>query len=134
MRSDGLSLTRAARRAHTTPETIRKHVGRALVRTARGRYAASPSDRFTRHVWFLTPDGKVEVAVRGSRPAERVARYMAAVDRYLRTGDTDALAEFQGQGIRARNQTFLFLTDTDALDRLANAGEVSFERLYARRA
>ena len=82
----------------------------------------------------ITKSGKVEVAVRGSRPASRVARYMAAVDQYLRTGNTNALDEFRGQTIRARNVTYHFLTDLPALDRLAHAGEVSFERLYVLRA
>ena len=134
MRTDGESLTRAAREAHTTPETVHRYVGTALVRTRRGRWAATPSDRLTRHVWMFTKDGKVEVAIRGSRQASRVARYMAAVDGYLKKGDTDALAKFEGQGVRSRNQTYLFLTDTEALERLAKAGEVSFERLYTRRA
>jgi len=59
---------------------------------------------------------------------------MAAVGRYVNTGDTAALAEFQGQKIRSRNQTYLFLTDTAALKELGDALEISFERLYARRA
>ena len=134
MRSEGRSLTRAARIAHTTPVTVRKHVGRTLVRSASGRYVASPSDRLTRRVWFLTKNGKVEAAVRGSRQASRVARYMAAVDQYLRTGDAEPLQEFRGQGIHSRNQTHRFLTNTDALDRLALADEVSFDRLYVLRA
>ncbi len=134
MRSEGLSLTRAAREARTTPATVRKYVGSAVRQTRGGRYVATPSDRLTRRVWFLTKAGKVEVAVRGSRPASRVARYMAAVDRYLQTGETDALAEFRGQSIRSGNRTYVFLTNTAALDRLAKAGEVSFERLYTRRA
>ncbi len=91
MRSEGLSLTRAARQSHTTPATVRKYVGSAVRQTRGGRYVATPSDRLTRRVWFLTKAGKVEVAVRGSRPASRVARYMAAVDRYLRTGETSDL-------------------------------------------
>jgi len=134
MRSEGLSLTRAAQAAHTTPATVRRFVGSAVTRQRNGRYAAKPSDRLTRHVWFLTRDGPVEVALRGSRPAERVASYMAAVDRYLKTGDTDGLAAFEGRSVRSRNQAHLFLTDTEAIDRLANAGEVSFDRLYSRRA
>ena len=134
MRSEGLSLTRAARQSHTTPTTVRKYVGSAVRQTRSGRYVATPSDRLTRRVWFLTKGGKVEVAVRGSRPASRIARYMAAVDRYLRTGNTDTLAEFRGQSIRAGNRTYVFLTNTAALDRLAQVGEVSFERLYTRRA
>jgi hypothetical protein len=134
MRSEGLSLKQAARHAHTTPGTVRKYIGGVISKRPSGRYAAAPSDRLTRYVWFLTKDGKVERAVRGSRQAERLARHMAAVDRYLKTGDTDPLGEFESQGIRSRNQFHPFLTDTDALDRLANAGEVSFERLYTRRA
>ena len=59
---------------------------------------------------------------------------MAAVDRYLRTGEIDALAELRGQSIRSRNRIYVFLTNTAALDRLANAGEVSFDRLYVLRA
>lgn len=134
MRSNSLSLSRAAKAAHTTPDTVRKHVGKVVVRNSNGRYSAKASDRLTRRVFFLTETGKLEVSVRGSRQASRVARHMAAVDRYLKTGDTDALAVFEGQKIRSRGEVHPFLTDTQALDRLANVGEVSFERLYARRA
>jgi hypothetical protein len=134
MRRKGFSLTRAAREAHTTPETTRNNVGPALKRSKNGRYAATASDRLTRRIWFLTPTGKVEVSVRGSKAASRAAEHSAAVHQYLKTGDSRLLDAFQGQAIRSRNQTHFFLTDTEALERLANAGEVSFERLYVRRA
>ena len=134
MRRKGFSLTRAAREAHTTPETTRKHVGRVLKRSKNGRYAATASDRLTRRIWFLTTTGKIELPVRGSKAASRVAEHSAAVHQYLKTGDSRLLDAFQGQAIRTRNQTHFFLTDTEALERLANAGEVSFERLYSRRA
>ena len=134
MRSKGFSLTRATREAHTTRETTRKHVGQALIRSKSRRYAATASDRLTRRVWFLTPTGKVEVAIRGSRAASRVAEHSAAVHQFLTTGDSRSLDVFQGQAIRSRNQTHFFLTDTEALERLADAGEVSFERLYVLRA
>ena len=134
MRSKGFSLTRATREAHTTPKTARKNVGRVLIRSKSGRYATTTSDRLTRHVWFLTKKGKVEVAVRGSRPASRVAQHSAAVHQFLKTGDSGPLDAFQGQAIRSRNKTYFFLTDSEALERLANAGEVSFERLYVLRA
>ncbi len=131
MRTKGLSLTRAARRAGTTLKTVLKYVGSALIRGSNGRYSATPSDRLTRHLFFLTKSGNVDVAVQGSRQASRVGRYMAAVHLYLSTGDARALAEFEGKKIRSRSQTYVFLTDTRVLDRLARAGEVSFERLYA---
>ncbi len=134
MRSKGYSLTRAAREAHTTRETTRKHVGQALTRSKSGRYAATASDRLTRRVWFLTKTGKVEVSVRGSRVASRVAQHSAAVHHFLTTGDSGPLDAFQGQAIRSRNQIYFFLTDSEALEQLANAGQVSFERLYVLRA
>ena len=78
--------------------------------------------------------GKMEIVVRGSGPASRVARHMAAVDQYLREGSTDALQEFAGKRIRAGLLTPRFVTDPAILDRLAFAGEVSFDRLYVLRA
>lgn len=134
MRSKGFSLTRAAREAHTTPETTRKRVGRELNRSKNGRYAATTSDRLTRRVWFLTKTGKVELPLRGSRAASRVAQHMAAVDQFLTTGDARSLAAFKGRAIRSGKRSFPFLTDTEVLERLADAGEVSFERLYVLRA
>ena len=109
-------------------------MGRAITRQRNGRYAATRSDRLTRHIWLLTETGKEEIAVRGSNAASRVARHMAAVDQYLRDGSTEALQAFQGQTIRAGKVTHPFLTDPSALDRLALAGEVSFDRLYVLRA
>ena len=133
MRSDGLSLKRAARWAHTTPETVRKYVGQALVKTAGGRYAATPSDRLTRYIRFLTKDGIVGIRVRGSKAASRVARHWAAVKHYLLTGETEALAEFRGRSIRAGGVTYPFITDPKTLERIDAARETSFERLYTQR-
>jgi hypothetical protein len=59
---------------------------------------------------------------------------MDAVRRYVNTGDAAGLVEFRGQKICSRKQTYFFITDTKVLDRIAHAGEISFERLYARRA
>jgi len=45
------------------------------------------------------------------------------------------LAAFRGKGIRSGNRFFPYLTDTEALKRLADAGETSLEDgLYRRRA
>jgi len=133
IRSDGLSLTRAAKEAHTTPRTMRKHLGQALIKTAGGRYAATPSDRLTRHIRFLTKDGIVGIRVRGSKAASRVARHWAAVKHYLPTGETEALAEFRGRSIRAGGVTYPFITDPETLEWIDAAGETSFERLYTQR-
>jgi hypothetical protein len=134
MRREGFSLSRAATQAETTPNAVRRHAGRALEEDARGRYQAKPYDRMLREVWFLTWEGKVILPVRDSRSASKIARYMAAVDQYLRTGDDSRLQRFRGKGFWVQKRFQPFITDLDVLDRLAMAGEVSFEELYARAA
>jgi hypothetical protein len=134
MRSEKASLTAASKQVQTTRATVLRYARSALKRARSGRYAVTQSDRLARHLWFHTESGKIEITVRGSRPAERVARYMAAADLYLRSGDDTALREFEGETIRAGKTDHAFLTDRDALERLAFAGEISFDRLYTMRA
>ena len=70
------------------------------------------------------------VDVRSSRTASRLAKYWAAVDHYLRTGDRRRLQPFAAQRFRARGQLVAYVTDPYQLEQLANAGEVRFEDLY----
>lgn len=134
MRRDGLSLTRAAKQVGTTPNAVRRHAGRALKQTSSGGYRAKAYDRMVREMVFLTPNGIEVLPIRDSRSASKLAHYMAAVDHYLRTGDDSRLRRFRGKGIWVEKRFRPFITDLDLLDRLANAGEVSFEELYARAA
>jgi hypothetical protein len=134
MRREGLSLSRAAKQVGTTPNAVRRHAGRALEQSAGGRYHPTSYDRLLRQMRFLTGEGPTVLPVRDSRSASRIARYMNAVDHYLRTGDDNQLRRFRGKGIWVEKRFRPFITDLDALDRLAAAGEVSFEELYARAA
>ena len=59
MRRDKMSLSRAARLARTTPETVRKQVGSVLSKGTIGRWIAKPSDQFVRPMLLLTPKGNV---------------------------------------------------------------------------
>lgn len=129
----GMSLRNAAREAHTTPATIQRYVPRAVVRTSAGRYTATKSDQYTRTLRMLTAQGQKAITVRGSRGAGRVAEYWAAVDHFLKTGSVARLRKFRGQSIRAEKVTYPFLTNPELLKRLAAAGEVQFEDLYALR-
>jgi hypothetical protein len=52
---------------------------------------------------------------------------MSAVGKYLRTGNVDALQEFQGQSISGH----LLITDPDTLGSLAQAGALSLDEIYA---
>lgn len=131
VRRRGMSLTQAARAAHTTIPTVRKHVRSTVQKLPSGRFHVTPGDRLKRTLRFLTPEGVISLGVQGSRKASGVARYWAAVDRFLITGNTDALLKFEGKSLRAGGRSFLFVTDHRTLGRLAIAGEVSFEDLYA---
>ena len=81
----------------------------------------------------LTEDGKQEIAVRDSRQATLIAEHWNASDKYLATGEQSPLGKFKGKTITdANGAEHLLLTDTAELDRLGNAGVLSFESIYAR--
>jgi len=125
----GLSRSKAAKRAKTTGRTIQRYA-RPAVRRRRGHYEARPNDTLPRAMRMLSEDGVTAVEIRGSTAATHLSRYWHAVDHYLRTGDRRLLLPFEGKALRAGGHRFPFLTDTDTLERLAEAGEVQFEDLY----
>jgi hypothetical protein len=127
----GESLSAAARAEHTTLDTVQRQVGAALQRDARGRYIATPSDRYVRRMKFLDAHGVTVVEPANSREASKLAEYWTAVDHYVRTGDDRLLRPFRRSLLRVRGKIQRpFLTDLDTIDYLARAGELSFEDLY----
>jgi hypothetical protein len=126
-----MGLKAAARESHTTPRTIRKYLGSALKVGSNGRITPTTFDRYARTMRFLTPQGLTEVTTRDSRSASKIAKYWAAVDHYLKTGDASRLRPFKGQSIRTGKVSHPFITDTRTLKRLGYAHEVRFEDLYA---
>ncbi len=131
MRTENLSLTAAVKKAETSARSVLKYAGSALKKTAGGRYQAKPSDRLKRTLYVLTDDGKVPVEIRSSRTASRIAAYSIAVDLFVNTGDASGLEEFTGKTIKVGKASYPYITDLDVLERLGNAGEISFEDLYA---
>jgi len=133
MRTEGLSLTRAATEEGVSPATVLRHAKTALRKTANGRYKARKSDRLLRVLVIPTPDGLAEIATRDSRSATIVGEYWNAVHQHLETGDETELARFAGVTITdAQGNAVPLLTDTDELERLGSAGILSFQSLYAR--
>jgi hypothetical protein len=127
----GESLSAAARAEHTTPDTVLRQVGAALRRDARGRYRATPSDRYVRRMKVLDAQGVRVVEPVHSREAGKLADYWTALDHYVRTGDDRPLRSFRRRLLRVRGKIQLpFVTDLDTIDHLARAGELSFEDLY----
>lgn len=126
----GESLAQAARAEHVKPATVRRYVGSQFRQDAPGkRWKPTKSDRLTAYLNVLTPQGRVVVAVRGSRQRLLLARYEAALRRW-REGEPGAeaeLATFQGQTVGGHP----LITDVKLLATLEDAGELDFEELYA---
>jgi hypothetical protein len=127
MRSEGLSLRRAAAEEGISPATVLGNAKGALRKDARGRYRARASDRLLRPLVVPSSQGLAEIATRDSRSATIVGEYWNAVNHYLETGDETELARFRGVAITAaQGHAVPLLTDTDELERLGSVGILSF--------
>jgi len=135
MRAGGVSLSRAAREFGIDSRTVARLASSALRKQANGRFTAKRSDSLLRVLSIPTLEGVREIDVRGSRQASQLAKYWVAVQRYLQTGSPSALSRFHGKTIiDASGEQIPLLTSRNALDRLASAGVLSFESLYAKTA
>jgi hypothetical protein len=133
MRTDKVSLAQASRDVGIGPRTVKRWGSAALRKGQSGRYVAKASDSLLRLMIILTPEGPREIAVRGSKQATLLAEYWNALDRYVATGDAVPLKTFQGKHIKDANGGDIpFLTDLPTVNRLASAGVLSFESIYAR--
>ena len=132
MRTQDYSLTAAAREAHTTLETVKKYAGTALSKEG-AQYEASEWDRIVRRMRFYTPRGNIALDVKDSRSASRIAHHVAAVDKYLKTGNEEVLKPFRGKSVVVDGIAHSFEVDPETLEILALAGEVQYEDLYANR-
>lgn len=135
MRNDRVSMSRAAQEFGLGRQDIRKFGGKSVRKAPNRRYVATKRDSLLRVLVLLTHQGVIEVGVSDSRQASALGEYWNAVQRYLSTGDASLLASFRGKHITdSTGKEFPLLTDQQELDRLANAGVLSFESLYARAA
>ncbi len=130
MRHDQLSLSHAARAAGTTVAAIKRHAGPALDQTTRGTYRAKSSDRLVRPMLVPTVGGPITLDVRDSRSASLLGRYWSAVRQYLETGDAGPLRKLRGRSITVKKRAYPLITDPNALDTLADGGELSFDDIY----
>ncbi len=126
----GKSLTRASKLAATTSRTTKRHLLPLIERDRSGRWVAPRSDRAVRHIKILTPDGTIEVPVRSSRSASRLASYWNAVDSALAGRGLQRLMQFRGKAVRSGKVSYPLITDIHILRRLHYAGELRFEDIY----
>jgi len=119
----GDSLTVAARRAGTSPRTVKRYAGSDLGK--RGQRWRIARDRAYRPMRVLTNAG-VEVVDASRRDASTVGRYWSAVGRYLQHGDDSELRKLRGVTVNG----YELETDLDVIDELAARGELDFEDIY----
>lgn len=133
MKANEVSLRQAAREFEISPRKVVRLAGSALRKRSNGRYAPKPKDARLRVMIVLTAEGMQELALRDSRQASLLAEYWDAVQRYLQRGDDSALLKFRGQHVTdVSGGKIPLLTDVAELDIHGNAGNLSFESLYAR--
>jgi hypothetical protein len=126
MRSHGESLSQAARLEHTTPRTVLRLVGGQLKRGVSGHYSATRGDTLRRDLSVLSSEGYVTVVVRSWKQAQIASEHLIAVNRFLKTGDTEWLKPFVGRHVAGVE----LLTDPDRLYELGDAGMVKLDSLY----
>ncbi len=133
---EGVSLKRASAEFGIDPRTVVRFAGSALRQTESGRYIARRSDNLLRKlVVNVHGGGQPEFIVRGSRAAHDLAERSAAQGYFVATGDDSKLRKLKDRKIYdASGREIPFLTDLDELERLGDAGVLSFESIYARRA
>lgn len=135
MRAERVSLPQATKEYNLDPRTVVRLGRPALRKLPNGRYAAKAWDRLLRVITVNTSKGLREVATRDSREASIAAMDSAAVQRYLQTGDDSGLRKLPRKYIiDANGKRIKLLTKREDIDRLGNAGVLSFESLYARSA
>jgi|GEM_PF-1939279 hypothetical protein len=135
MRAESVSLSEASREFGLDPRTVVRFGKPALKKRANGRYSAKPTDKLLRVLVMPTGDGLREVAVRDSRQATLLAKYWAAIQNYLETGDESALGKIRRKTItNSDGKRVRLIKDFAELDRQGSAGVLSFESLYAKAA
>ena len=129
MRRLGWSLNKAAKQEHIKPQTVLRHVGKALYRSGPGkRWKATKSDRLPEKVMVLTKQGPIFTVVRSSIERTRLSRYYAALRKWraAEDGAAEELSKFEGLKVAG----YVLITDLNTLIRLEEAGLLDFDGFY----
>jgi hypothetical protein len=133
MRSERISLQQASRDFQISSRIVVRLAGSALRKGTNRKYTAAPDDDLLRVLLLPSSDGLREIATRDSRQATVIGKYWSAVQKYLATGDASALNKIRRKTITdADGKRIRLLKDLAELERLASAGVLSFESLYAK--
>jgi len=123
------SLASAAREFGTTPTTVKRYAGSALVKR-RGRFRATGFDRLPRELQAHTTRGSFPVMTRSSKAASVISQHHHAIRAYIYHGDPSALEALAGKTVTVGGERYQLLTDTRAINRLARAGALKVDDIY----
>jgi hypothetical protein len=125
MRSQGISLRKAAKEVGTSPATVHRYAGDSLV-VVNGRYRATPSDRSYQRMTVLSSEGLRDVDTRGSRVRSLVGSHWNAIHRFASTGDVAVLRPFEGKRVGGAD----LATDPDLIEEYLRQGELNIDDIY----
>lgn len=129
MRRLGWSLNKAAKVEHIKPQTVLRHVGKALYRSGPGKpWRATKSDRLAEKMMVLTEQGPIFAVVRSSIERTRLSRYNTALRKWrdAEDGAYEELLAFEGQTVAGH----VLVTDQDVLIRLEEGDQLDFNAFY----
>ena len=132
MRRTGEKLATAARFENIDPRKVIKKLPDEFRKSGRNWVPRREADRKPRQLNLLAPKGRRPGVVRGSKAASLLGKYNAALSKFFSAnpnfaGDESLLEPFRGKRVAGVE----LLTDTQTLVELAEAGELSFDDLYA---
>lgn len=110
----GEPLSKAARDAHTSPETVERYLGRSGFRKVGGRWKPARSDSLLRRMAFYEDGRRKAVTVRGSKNASLLGRYNRDVRTFLEdpARNPAVLRKWEGRTfVDAYGKTHSFETD-----------------------
>jgi hypothetical protein len=95
----GELLSKAARDAHTSPETVRRYLGRSGYRKEGGRWKPTRSDSLVRRMSFYEGGRRRTVTVRDSKTASLLGKYNRDVRTFLEdpARDPSVLKKWEGR-------------------------------------
>ena len=107
-------LSKAAREAHTTPETVERYLGRSGFRKAGGRWKPTRTDSLLRRMAFYEDGRRRAVTIRGSRTASQIGKYNRDVRTFLEdpARDPSVLKKWEGRTFADVNGT-IHTVETD---------------------
>ncbi len=118
---NGMSLTKASKKLHTSPETVLKYTG--AFRKVDGKWIAKSQDRMSRVMHIYENCKQSWIEVRDSRTASKIGKYNTAVNEFLRTDNADVLRPFKRPFKDANGKLHYFETDPVKLYEIAEQQE-----------